>query len=188
MLCYNVCVAGCAKILRGRMRMDRFMNVFSRAVLIAAGILCFTHSRYILVMLPYLIGISMMVAGGIIVFVSTDMVRRHVKWAEETSSRVTRSLMIIVVGIITVIKGAEALPFIGVSWGLLGLYKSAGIFEDAAEEWNVDRKVSWAELAETAVEAVLSCILLFEPVEELGTHIYLLGMQIIIFAVFRARK
>ncbi len=170
------------------MKMDRFMNVFSRAVLVTAGILCFTNSRYILIMLPYLIGISMMVAGGIIVFVSTDMIRRHLKWTGETCSRVTRSLMIIVVGMITVIKGEGALPFIGVSWGLLGLYKSAGIFENAAEEWNADRNVSWAELAETAVETVLSCVLLFEPVEKLGTHIYLLGMQNIVFALFRARK
>ena len=96
--------------------------------------------------------------------------------------------MVMLIGVITIIKGSNALAFIGVSWGLIGLYKSANIFENLVVSWVKNKEIPWLQVAEAAIETVFSSILLFEPVEKLKTHIYLLGMQIIVFALFRARK
>ncbi len=167
-------------------RSEDLIYKFSKGLMIIAGVLCFTHSGYILMLLPYLIGVSMLIAGCVILCLSAVEIHSGRRSVEELSNQLTRSAMVMLIGVITIIKGSNALAFIGVSWGLIGLYKSANIFENLVVSWVKNKEIPWLQVAEAAIETVFSSILLFEPVEKLKTHIYLLGIQIIIFALFKA--
>ena len=164
---------------------EDFLYKFSKGLLMVAGVLCFTHSGYILILLPYLIGMAMFIAGCIILCLSAIEIHSGRKSVEELSNQLTRSVMVMLIGAITIIKGSNALSFIGVSWGLIGLYKSANIFGNMVVRWVKNKKIPWLNVAEATIETVFSSILLFEPVDKLKTHIYLLGIQIIIFALFK---
>lgn len=104
---------------------------------------------------------------------------------QECTDDIARAILLFLLGCITMIQGEQAIPFIGVSWGILGLLKGGRSL--AAGLSALFQQVPSAILfLKAIVQIILAFVLIFYPAEKVRVHIILLGLQIIFYAAVRA--
>lgn len=157
------------------------LNLLSRIILTLVGVSCICAPAYILDILPYLLGGVMAFAGGGMIWDATRQIAVSGMRIRQ-SNRLSRGIVLTILGVITIFQGNGAIFFIGISWGLLGICKGSRSLCAAICSWNSKKAVA-KSLMKAIIEFTLGCMLLFHPAEKIRAHIVLLGLQIIFFAV-----
>lgn len=182
---------------------EYLLNIISRILLFFAGIFCIIRQEIILTILPYLIGF-VMIASGIILFVDSIIYYKDKNFSKENEllpdsydSLNVRAFAFLIIGIIIIISRNNAFSIIGISWGIFGIIKGGRNFSYFLycfflkklniidDKWKVNliRKRMISYMITCIVELALGIILLMEPVTKLGTHITILGFQIVIYSI-----
>lgn len=182
---------------------EYLLNIISRILLFFAGIFCIIRQEIILTILPYLIGF-VMIASGIILFVDSIIYYKDKNFSKENEllpdsydSLNVRAFAFLIIGIIIIVSRNNAFSIIGISWGIFGIIKGGRNFSYFLycfflkklniidDKWKVNliRKRMISYMITCIVELALGIILLMEPVTKLGTHITILGFQIVIYSI-----
>ena len=85
-----------------------------------------------------------------------------------------------VLGMVVIAHGGQSLTFIGIVWGVLGLDKAAGEFDDIFRDIRHHRPFALA-LAVCVFELVLAVLLIWNPSANIEHHLILLGIELIVY-------
>ena len=85
-----------------------------------------------------------------------------------------------VLGMVVIAHGGQSLTFIGIVWGVLGLDKAAGEFDDIFHDIRHHRPFALA-LAVCVFELVLAVLLIWNPSANIEHHLILLGIELIVY-------
>lgn len=163
------------KMLKNIIRIDNI----ARILLLLFGICCIIFSNHILHLMPYLIGGIMIVIGavrGVYSYITGE-------YKSLTTEDGASAIIMIVIGIGTIVKDTEALTFIGITWGLLGLFKGAKALNKMIYDI-VHKKRFIGSMIKTIIFIALSCALIFHHTEKIQLHILILGVELIFYAIF----
>lgn len=195
----------CIIVSREKMKDKGFvLNIISRILLFIAGAFCIISQEQVVNILPYTIG-SVMIVSGIILFADSIVFYKEKDFSEENDdllpdsydNLIVRAFAFLIIGTIIIVSRDNALSIIGISWGIFGIIKGGRNFsyflycyfrrrsKSVDEKWknNLLHKRMVSYLIICIVELTLGTDLLLEPITKLGTHISLLGFQIVIYSI-----
>ena len=139
------------------------------------GVACLVMPERVAEHLPHLLGGVMLFVGT--ADIVTDILGRNSKPGKIT---VGTDVVMIVLGIVTLLNTHESLNVIAVMWGLLGLENAAAEIDESLKAHAAGRK--WiAPLASGIFELVLGTMLLLAPIANLGHHVLLLGLELVVY-------
>lgn len=157
--------------------LSRASRVFAATYLLLplVGICCLLIPELVEVILPYFLGGVMILAGvaGIVIIVRE-------KQGPAGGNSIGTSLVMIVLGCVTMFLGSQSINFIGVIWGLLSLEEAAEKFDELVHRAK-DKKPFVISLIVNIVVLVLAVLLLIDPFANFEHHLIILGLQLIIF-------
>lgn len=139
------------------------------------GLVCIFFSQWITMVLPYILGIVMILIGVIhYVFYFRSLGHK----GERTDKERAYDLIYIIMGFAFLFQGSDSLVTIGVTWGIIGVSRGAEILGKALAKRSAGEKYMLS-LADAAIKLLFAIILLFAPFESLRSHIMILGFEIL---------
>ena len=149
--------------------------VASMLLLPLVGVGCLLFPAVAEEALPYLLGVPMALSGaGSIVTVARE------RSAEAGRTSVGAAIVLCVLGGVTMVHGAKSTLFIGIIWGLLGLYKAGGEFNGVIDAVKA-KEPYLLSLALTVFQLVLAVLLIWNPSANIEHHLILLGIELIVY-------
>ncbi|WP_428420704.1 DUF308 domain-containing protein [Paraeggerthella hominis] len=125
--------------------------------------------------LPYFLGVPMVLSGaGSIVTVARE---RNVDAAQ---SSVGTAIVLCILGMTTIVHGSKSTMFIGIIWGLLGLYKVGGEFDQIIASIKA-KEPYLLPLGLCVFQLVLAVLLILNPFANIEHHLLLLGLELIVY-------
>lgn len=94
-----------------------------------------------------------------------------------------RAVVMCVLGGVILVQGHASISFVGVMWGLLGLYKAADEIDEVVHALKGRRPFA-LKLAFTVFEMVLAVLLIISPFANIEHHVLLLGLELIDLCLF----
>lgn len=91
-----------------------------------------------------------------------------------------RAVVMCVLGGVILVQGHASISFVGVMWGLLGLYKAADEIDEVVHALKGRRPFA-LKLAFTVFEMVLAVLLIISPFANIEHHVLLLGLELIAY-------
>ena len=91
-----------------------------------------------------------------------------------------RAVVMCVLGGVILVQGHASISFVGVMWGLLGLYKAADDIDELVHALKGRRPFA-LKLAFTVFEMVLAVLLIISPFANIEHHVLLLGLELIAY-------
>lgn len=168
--------------LRGFSKQDNpeKLSVISLLILPLIGIFCIILPEPISEILPLFVGIAMVISaiGGIIA---------AVKKIKDTNTSIGSSLVIGILGIITLLYGESSINFIGVLWGFLGLISVAQEIDSIVRRIR-EKKPFVLSLLWNIFKLVLSLLLIVDPFANIAHHVIVLGLELVTFPFHLHRK
>lgn len=151
------------------------LAVVSMLVLPIVGIGCLLFPAVAEEAVPYFLGVPMVLSGaGSIVAVARE------RSLEAGRNSVGTAIVMCVAGALIAVHGAKSTLFVGIVWGLMGLYKAAGEFDGIIE--SIKRKEPFAlSLALCVFQLVLAVLLVLNPFANIEHHLLLLGVELIVY-------
>ena len=138
------------------------------------GVGCIVFSAHVMAILPYLLGGGMVVAGLLMIFLSVEEGDLYRSLTEEMAYGST----MVIVGIVFVLKGTDALAAVGTTWALIGTVKAAKSLHRTFQRIHYHEHCLLS-LLEFLVRLTLSLLLLFNPLDKIHGHVVLLGLELI---------
>ena len=120
--------------------------------------------------------------GGVMLFVGTADIVTDILERNSNPGKITvgTDVVMIVLGIVTLLNTHESLNVIAVMWGLLGLENAAAEIDESLKAHAAGHK--WiAPFASGIFELVLGTMLLLAPIANLGHHVLLLGLELVVY-------
>lgn len=149
--------------------------IISMLVLPLAGVGCLLFPDVAEEVLPYVLGAPMVLSGiGSIVAVMRE------GDADAGMGTVGGAVVLVILGRVTIVHGAKSTVFIGIIWGLLGLYKAAGELDEVIDAAKAKEPFALT-LALCAFKLVLSVLLILNPFANIEHHLLLLGLELIVY-------
>ena len=139
------------------------------------GAVCLLAPELVAEHLPHIL-------GGVMLFVGAAAIVTVLMDRDSTPGKITvgTDIVMVVLGVVTLLNASESLNVIAVMWGLLGLEKAAAEIDEANAARG--REGGWlAPLATGVLELVLGTMLLVAPLANLGHHVLLLGLELLVF-------
>ena len=163
------------KAIKSRSRSEQ-VSVVSLLLLPLLGMCCLLIPDTVTDALPYLLGGLMAVSGAAgLVYAGADARRL----AEEPAV-LGRAVVMCVLGGVILVQGHASISFVGVMWGLLGLYKAADEIDEVVHALKGRRPFA-LKLAFTVFEMVLAVLLIISPFANIEHHVLLLGLELIAY-------
>lgn len=144
------------------------------------GIVCILFPKQITSLLPYLMGIMMILIG----LIGIQPVGEKFRQAPDIFAR---KLVLLILGLSFLVQGKTALVPIGIIWAVLGLWKTTDAFVDFWEAYQAKQGVLSA-LGELLIRLILSLLLLSDPYGKFTPHIAILGATLLLNAIFPERR
>ena len=138
------------------------------------GITCIVFASHIMALLPYLLGGTMIFTGMLMIFLNIE----EGEFLRSMTEEMAYGSTMVIVGIVFVIKGAEALPAVGTTWALIGTVKAAKSLHRTFQRIYMHQNCLLS-LLEFVVRLVLSILLLFNPIDKIHGHVILLGLELL---------
>ena len=154
------------KAIKSRSRSEQ-VSVVSLLLLPLLGMCCLLIPDTVTDALPYLLGGLMAVSGA------------AGRLAEEPAV-LGRAVVMCVLGGVILVQGHASISFVGVMWGLLGLYKAADEIDEVVHALKGRRPFA-LKLAFTVFEMVLAVLLIISPFANIEHHVLLLGLELIAY-------
>lgn len=142
------------------------------------GVIFILFAEHITLILPYLLGISMVLVGilmGIGHF-------QNKRFLDLDSTELTYGIILFVMGVAFIIQGANSLGPLGTTWAVIGLFKASKSLNQAIHQIYI-KKGFIAPAAEFLIRITLALLLLFDPFEKFSTHIIILGLELIAISI-----
>lgn len=96
--------------------------------------------------------------------------------------KIPENIAALLLGIMTLFKGQNAISFIAIIWGITGLRKGVKGFNIALYN-KVNNKQYIGKLVYAIIETALSILLVFDPFEKVEEHLVILGFEMIIISL-----
>lgn len=158
------------------------LAVIAMLALPLVGVGCLVFPQVAEEALPYFLGVPMVLSGvGSIVAVARE------KNLEAGNKSVGSAIVLVVLGCVTMVHGAKSTMFIGIVWGLLGLYKAAGEFDEIIAAIKAQEPFVFS-LGVCVFELVLAVLLILNPFANIEHHLLLLGIELIVYPFKVHRK
>lgn len=157
------------------------LAILSMLVIPLVGLGCLLFPSVAECVLPYFLGVPMILSGIGSILAAVR------KGSEKDEGSVGAGIVLCILGAITVIHGSESTMFIGTIWGLLGLSKAAGEFDEIIEVAKAKERFV-LQLLVCVFELVLSILLILNPFANIEHHLLLLGIELIIYPFTLHRK
>lgn len=142
------------------------------------GVICVLLPSYVTVILPYLLGGTMVLAGFFIVW--NDIQNRKI--LNQNPYELAHGMILFIMGTAFILQGSKALGPMGTTWAIIGIRKASKSLGAAIQR--MDRKERFtAPLLEFLLRITLALILLFDPFEKFSTHIMILGLELIAISI-----
>lgn len=147
------------------------------------GILCLFFTDFIYKLLPYIMG-GFMAGTGALAIAGSVLSKEYLKLETKLSSS---GIVVFVIGIAIIVRGAQADGLIGVAWGILGLIQGSESLNIAI--YNLAHKKKWpADMLQAAVQITLALLLLVDPASKLYPHMPILGLELLTMGLHIFRK
>ena len=144
----------------------------------ALGLICILFSEHLTTVLPYIMGSTMVVFGGLI----GSSYLTNQERAGQRSEDLTYGIVLLILGAAFIVQGPNTLGVLGTVWAVIGVRKAAKSLNRAIEKIKVKERFL-AHVMEFSVRIVLALVLLFNPFEKFSTHIAILGLELIVIHV-----
>lgn len=146
------------------------------------GILCFFMADEIRDGLTLILGgLLLILAGDNLYEAFAD---RH--FDEEDTSKIANAIIYTILGLVVMIRGNEADIVVGAIWGILGLLLASRNISHSLYEL-IHRKGKTEghilHLIHALISISISILLLLDPVEHLLFHVYILGAELMDYAL-----
>ena len=158
------------------------LRLFLAAVVFLLGILCLLLSYSILHSLPYIL-------SGLLFFLSADNLYEAFKnhrFDEEDTDRIANAIIFLALAVVTNIRATESAVLIAAIWGILGLFLASRNISHALYAL-INKKGRVAghvlHLLHAVLSIIISITLLLDPEEHLHLHVYILGLELVDYAV-----
>ena len=142
------------------------------------GLLCVFCSEHITAVLPYLLGAAMILAG----LIRGALYIQGRGSPDQNAAELSYGLVMLIMGIVFVIQGPNALGPLGTTWGIIGIRKASKSLERTIERIRVKHGFV-RPLAEFLIRLGLALVLLFDPFEKFSAHIVILGIELMVISV-----
>lgn len=147
------------------------------------GLLCVMFPRQIIAVLPYVLGIAMAGAGAL--YCAPYFRSREAR--VEHSTELASGCVLLVVGIVCIVHGAEFIGPMGIVWAMIGIRKAARSLSRAIQEFGANAACVVSFMG-CIVRMTLSVLLLLYPMEKFVGHIVLLGLELIAVSIRPAKR
>lgn len=150
------------------------MKQFVCGLFAVIGLLCVIFPTQITVGLPYVLGGAMAVAGilyGVSYFLNRKSPVDH-------SMELANGFVLLVIGVVCIIHGAESIGPMGTTWAIIGIRKASKSLSRAIQAIQAQTTFISA-FVEFLIRLVFSIMLLLYPTEKFEGHIILLGLDLI---------
>lgn len=163
--------------------MVRSMKRWICSLFAVIGLLCVFFPVQITTGLPYVLGGAMAAAG---VLYGASYFQSREDWAKR-SPELANALILLVVGILCMLHGADSIGPLGTTWAIIGLRKASRSFSRIIQSRGKGLAF-YTAFAEFLVRLTFSVMLLFYPVEKFETHVLLLGLELIAVSIRLTRR
>lgn len=172
------------KAIKTRSRSEQ-VSVISLLFLPLLGLCCLLLPEESTMALPFVLGGIMAVSGiGGIVHAAAGAKRDEGDGDERERATehaiLGKAIVMSVLGIVILVQGHASISFVGVMWGLLGLYKAADEIDEVVHALR-NRRPFVLKLAFTVFEMVLAVLLIISPFANIEHHVLLLGLELIAY-------
>lgn len=172
------------KAIKTRSRSEQ-VSVISLLFLPLLGLCCLLLPEESTMALPFVLGGIMAVSGvGGIVHAAAGAKRDEGDGDERERAAehaiLGKAIVMSVLGIVILVQGHASISFVGVMWGLLGLYKAADEIDEVVHALR-NRRPFVLKLAFTVFEMVLAVLLIISPFANIEHHVLLLGLELIAY-------
>lgn len=125
---------------------------------------------------PYVLGVSQVVYGCMNIVLS-------LKYPESSLSLGDGVICIVAGGVFLFLKG-NAIAIIGVIWAMISLYEAAR----KIDEYRRGKKLHVISVLSVIVSVGLAVLLMADPFEHFYTHVRILGIEIIAYAILKGKN
>ena len=172
------------KAIKTRSRSEQ-VSVISLLFLPLLGLCCLLLPEESTMALPFVLGGIMAVSGiGGIVHAAAGAKKDEGDGDERERAAehaiLGKAIVMSVLGIVILVQGHASISFVGVMWGLLGLYKAADEIDEVVHALKGRRPFA-LKLAFTVFEMVLAVLLIISPFANIEHHVLLLGLELIAY-------
>lgn len=172
------------KAIKTRSRSEQ-VSVISLLFLPLLGLCCLLLPEASTMALPFVLGGIMTVSGiGGIVHAAASVKRDEGdgdgRGRAAEHAILGKAIVMSVLGIVILVQGHASISFVGVMWGLLGLYKAADEIDEVVHALRARRRFV-LKLAFTVFEMVLAVLLIVSPFASIEHHVLLLGLELIAY-------
>lgn len=150
------------------------MKRFACGLFAIIGLLCVVFPAQIMVGLPYVLGGAMAVAG--ILYCTFYFLNRRSPM--EHSMVLANGFVLLVIGVVCIIHGAESIGPMGTTWAIIGIRKASKSLSRTIQAVQAQTPFI-AAFVEFLIRLVFSVMLLLYPTEKFEGHIILLGLDLI---------
>lgn len=157
---------------------EKYPGYVIAAVLIVIGIFCIFLTDFAYKILPYGLGILMIVSGIFALIMSI----RSKEYKTSETNVTSIGIIVLALGVVILVHNDGADSLIGAIWGMLGLYRGSGELNYAIS-CIFRKKPFYKEMVHSIIELMLAVILLLDPIAKLQTHLIILGLELCLLGV-----
>lgn len=154
---------------------EKVVHYIMAVIYFALGVVCVAATKYMLLVLPYVVG-SFMALIGVVQFIFAI---KNKEYVQTNSNKTAGSLILIALAVMILIDREWANTFIPIVWGVIGLLEAAHLFNHAFSRIARGMRCSYF-LVKGIIEVVLAFLLLYEPAHHITLHIIVFGINLII--------
>lgn len=151
------------------------IDIVRQIILIIVGVINILFANILREELPYIIGLTSIIIG----ILSLIKNIRKKEYKTLNTMKIPMNVVGIILGIMILFKGENAVPFIAIVMGISGLQKGAKLLNISIYN-KVHNKRFILELVYSIIEIILSILLIFNPFEKLEEHLVLIGINIFV--------
>ena len=163
----------------GPRRKVYFSRTLSAAANIALGIGCVAFADGMYRLLPYLMGIMMMLSG--LTSLAVGILRRE--YRSEQTQLTASGIVSMIVGLIIALGRGKSYGLVGVFWGISGLNRAVGELNLSISRI-ANGRTDWKRLMLFAIwGSVISVLLLTDPLDGVYEHMVYIGLELIFIGI-----
>lgn len=166
------------KSIRTRSRSEQ-VSVISLLLLPLLGLCCLLLPEESTMALPFVLG-GLMAVSGVAGIVHAAVGRALDEERADGHAILGKAVVMAVLGGVILVQGHASISFVGVMWGLLGLYKAADEIDEVVGAFKSKGRFV-LKLALTVFEMVLAVLLIVSPFANIEHHVLLLGLELIAY-------
>lgn len=165
-------------ILKRWISIDGLPHALERLLLIVMGLVVILLREHFTSYIHIIVGVVMVLLCAVMLHESMS----EKSYRSRHDRKLPTAIVGLVLGVLILWHEDNSIPFLAIAWGISGL--ESGITElDHAVYRIAHRQHCAYHLVHGFIETVLAILLVFDPVEKIGEHILILGLEMLVHAL-----